>query len=266
MEAIRVLIADDNVLLCKSLAEHLSAHNGVVQIDCVGSGAQALAMLKKAKYDILLMDLILPQLDGFGLLEALRQLDMTPPANIVIISALSQDDMIRKACNLGANYYVVKPFDIETLVRRLLDYKEPIGASNAAPYARASTRKNNVKSLDERISSVFLAVGIPAHIKGFAFMREAVKLVYRNRTMINAITKELYPGVALSFDTSASKVERAIRHAIEVSWARGKIENINAIFGYAIYSKNEKPTNGEFIALVADKLTMDDLTRNEQAS
>lgn len=266
MESIKVLIADDNALLCRHLFEHLAAQNNAAQIDCIGNGVQALAMLKRTKYDILLMDLILPQLDGFGLLEGLRQNDITPPANIVIISALSQDDLIRKACSLGANYFVLKPFDIDMLCHRLLDTKEPVSASEQTPYASVNTRANNFKSLEERISNVFLAVGIPAHISGYQFLREAVKLVYRDRSIINAITKKLYPGVALIFNTSASKVERAIRHAIEVSWARGKIENINAIFGYTIYSKNEKPTNGEFIALIADKLLTDDTTRKEQAS
>ena len=212
------------------------------------------------------MDLILPQVDGFGVLEGMRQNDITPPGSIVVISALSQDDVIRRACNLGASYFVVKPFDIEMLCRRLLDTPAPAAASDVVSLSRPAVRNSNIKSLDERISNVFLAVGIPAHIKGYHFLREAVKLVYKDRAIINAITKELYPSIARAFETSASKVERAIRHAIEVSWARGKIENINGIFGYTIYSKHEKPTNGEFIALVADKLITDDLTRNEQAS
>ena len=114
-----------------------------------------------------------------------------------------------------------------------------------------------VKSLDEKITSVFLSVGIPAHIKGYHFLREAIRMVYYKPELISKITKELYPGIAKRFQTSASKVERAIRHAIEVAWTRGKIENINQIFGYNIYSKNDKPTNGEFIALVADKLIME---------
>lgn len=266
MDSIKVLIVDDNILLCRRIEEQLKAKNGLVQVESIGDGAQALSMLKKGKYDILLMDLILPQLDGFSLLEELQQCQSTYPLNIVVISALSQDDVIRRACSLGANYFVVKPFDIEMLCRRLLETPVRKIENNTVPFARVSASGSSVKSLDERISNVFLTVGIPAHIKGYHFLREAVKLVYKDRSLINAITKELYPGVAKVFETSASKVERAIRHAIEVSWARGKIENINAIFGYTIYSKNEKPTNGEFIALVADKLTTDDLSRNEQAS
>ena len=153
---------------------------------------------------------------------------------------------------------------MEALVNRALEpLPGGVGVSErGAP--RAAPVLPPVKSLDERIASIFLSVGIPAHIKGYHFLREAVKLVYAKRTLINAITKQLYPAVAEAFDTTPSKVERAIRHAIEVAWSRGKIENVNTIFGYTIYSKQEKPTNGEFIALIADKLLMDDLTRSEQ--
>lgn len=119
------------------------------------------------------------------------------------------------------------------------------------------------KTLDERITSIFLIIGIPAHIKGYHYLREAVRMVYFRPELINRITKELYPGIAKKFNTSASKVERAIRHAIEVAWTRGRIENINQIFGYNIYGKNDKPTNGEFVALVADKLIMDSQKNTE---
>ena len=120
------------------------------------------------------------------------------------------------------------------------------------------------KTLDEKITSVFLVIGIPAHIKGYHYLREAIRMVYFQPELINRITKELYPGIAKRFSTSASKVERAIRHSIEVAWTRGRIENINQLFGYNIYSKNDKPTTGEFIALVADKLIMEDARGKEQ--
>ena len=113
------------------------------------------------------------------------------------------------------------------------------------------------KSLDERITSIFLSIGIPAHIKGYQFLKEAIKIVIKEPEMINGITKQLYPAIAQNFETSPSKVERAIRHAIEVAWNRGRIENLNTIFGYHIYTKNDKPTNGEFIALIADRLTLE---------
>ena len=263
MDHIKVLVADDNASLRSRISEALISRPEVDFCDGAPNGLQAFSMLQEKSYDILICDLILPQMDGFVLLEEAQKFPRPP--KVIIISALSQDELIRKVCSLGAYFYIMKPFDLESLCRRVVEaFDAPLPVSETEPLVQLPRPQRAVKSLDERIANVFLAVGIPAHIKGYHFLREAVRLVYHDRSMINAITKELYPGVAMAFETSPSKVERAIRHAIEVAWARGKIENINGIFGYTIYTKQEKPTNGEIIALVADKLLMDDLTRNEQ--
>lgn len=169
-----------------------------------------------------------------------------------MLSAISSENLYARAISLGATYYMNKPFVMETLYQRLLDFfdlrqldipKKPVLVKS--------------KSMDERITSIFLSIGIPAHIKGYQFLKEAIKIVIREPEMINSITKRLYPAIAQNFETSPSKVERAIRHAIEVAWNRGRIENLNTIFGYNIYTKNDKPTNGEFIALIADRLTLE---------
>ena len=263
---IRVLLADDNAQLRERINNALCAREEVECCHCASGGGQALTLLREREYDVLVTDLILPQVDGFSVLETVHA--MSKPPRIIVLTALSQDDIIRRACALGVYYYIIKPFDVEALCRRVIECAGVPSASGPEQVIRvpvsAPAAPAPIKSLDERIANVFLAVGIPAHIKGYHFLREAVKQVYARRSMINAITKELYPSVAAAFETTPSKVERAIRHAIEVAWARGKIENINDIFGYTIYSKQEKPTNGEFIALVADKLLMDDLTRSEQ--
>ena len=149
---------------------------------------------------------------------------------------------------------MLKPVDPETLFKRILDVLDD-SYMNANQISLLSSQP---KTLDEKITSIFLMIGIPAHIKGYHYLREAIRMVYAEPETINRITKELYPGIAKRFNTSASKVERAIRHAIEVAWTRGKIENINQIYGFNIYGKNDKPTNGEFIALIADKLIMED--------
>ena len=160
---------------------------------------------------------------------------------------------MHKACNLGANYYMVKPLNVESLYKRTL---ELLGLKNGQRLT-GSVSVPVAKPLDEKITNVFLMVGIPAHIKGYHYLRYGVRLVVENSGIINRITKELYPAIAEHFETTPSKVERAIRHAIDVAWSRGKIENINRIFGFNICTKNDKPTNGEFIALVADKLSME---------
>ena len=152
---------------------------------------------------------------------------------------------------LGAVYYMAKPFNIDNLHKRLLDVAGLINGENS------SFQKTASKELDEKITNIFITVGIPAHIKGYQFLREAIKMAIQEPEIINSITKRLYPNIAEKFDTSSSKVERAIRHAIEVAWNRGKIENINSLFGVKVYSDNEKPTNGEFIALVADKMLLE---------
>ena len=146
-----------------------------------------------------------------------------------------------------------KPFSMDTLYQRLLDFFDlrKLDIQKQPALVRST-------SLDERITSIFLSIGIPAHIKGYQFLKEAIKLVIKKPEIINSITKQLYPSIARNFETSPSKVERAIRHAIEVAWNRGRIENLNTIFGYNIYTKNDKPTNGEFIALIADRLMLEE--------
>lgn len=266
-DRIKVLVADDNAALRSRISEHLTKSDSIACCDCVSNGSNVLRQMENKEYDVVVMDVILQQLDGFGVIEAMNKMDKHP--RVIVMSALSHDDIIRRACSLGAYYYLIKPINLDTLLRNIIE------ATTAAPAIErdvsgiglaARGNERPIKSLDERVANIFLAVGIPAHIKGYHFLREAVKLVYSDRNIINSITKKLYPGVADIFDTSSSKVERAIRHAIEVSWSRGKIENINEIFGYTIFHAHEKPTNGEFIALIADKLLMDDLTRSQQSS
>jgi len=212
-----------------------------------------------------LLDIVMPELDGFGVLDRLKTAARRP--KVIVVSALSQETFVNRALRGGADYYMIKPFDFPALKARITEVAgagaEPVRRPDmesivsdyraAEPIAKFS--KN--KSLEEKISNIFITVGIPAHIKGYQFLREAIKMAIDNPEIINCITKKLYPGIADKFETSPSKVERAIRHAIEVAWNRGKIENINSLFGVRVYTNNEKPTNGEFIALVADKMLIE---------
>jgi len=168
---------------------------------------------------------------------------------VIVLSALASDVFMKKATNLGISYFMLKPISYDVLKKRVVDVLEQSDVSQNKQIAS--------KEIEEKITNIFITVGIPAHIKGYQFLREAIKLSMGNPEIINSITKKLYPSIAEKFETSASKVERAIRHAIEVAWNRGKIENINSVFGLTVYSNNEKPTNGEFIALVADKMLLD---------
>lgn len=241
-----LVIADDNAALCKSISDFIDSKDGLQVVGIAQNGVQALRLIDEYRPDFVLLDIVMPELDGFGVLSALEG---KKPV-VIMMSQLATDGFVQKAMQYGASYFLAKPFDYNALLKVLADFSAPI-IRNSQP---RSAKNHN---LDERITNLFISVGIPAHIKGYQFLREAIKMTIETPEIINSITKQLYPGIAVRYNTSASKVERAIRHAIEVAWNRGKIENINNVFGIKIYSPNEKPTNGEFIALIADKLLLE---------
>lgn len=209
-------------------------------------GYEALQFQRVKNADVIVTELLIPQMDGFALVEQLAS--ENPKTNIIVLTELSSHAFMEKAYKVGACQYLIKPSDVNALLVAI-KYAVSRKASIAAPKVD--------KSLDERIANIFISVGIPAHIKGYQFLREGIKLAVDSPAIINSITKRLYPSIASIYDTTPSKVERAIRHAIEVAWNRGKIENINSLFGIKVYTANEKPTNGEFIALLADKMLLE---------
>ena len=230
------------------LAEHLKNSELFSVIAETDNGNEALAIVENSRPDAIVCDLVLKETDGLTLLEKLKN----SPAKKIVYTAFDSDEIIRCARIRGALLYLVKPLSPEIVEARL---KDVLFSENDA-----ETSLNNVQTArredgaELRISNVFLSAGIPPHIKGYGFLRTGVKLAMKNPEILGNITKELYPRIAENFDTSPSKVERAIRHAIEVAWNRGRIENLNSIFGVSFYMNGDKPTNGEFIALVADRL------------
>ncbi len=217
------------------------------RFDFVGAsmdGSKVVEEILNKQPDILVMEVMLQNLDGFAVLDKIKVLKDRMP-KVFFVSNLSHSGFVTKALQSGASYFMVKPISAENLENRIFEVLE-----------NTKTKSEN-KQLDEKISNIFISIGIPAHIKGYQFLREAVKLAVEEPEIIGSITKKLYPTIAERFETSSSKVERGMRHAIEVAWNRGKIENINNIFGLKIYNRNEKPTNGELIALIADKMIMD---------
>ncbi len=215
------------------------------KFDFVGAsfdGVKVVEDVETLQPDILVSEVMLSNLDGFAVLEKIKGANMP---KVFFVSNLSHSGFVTKAIQLGASYFMLKPVSAENLESRIFEVINN-GRGNGES-----------KQLDEKISNIFISIGIPAHIKGYQFLREAVKLAVEEPEIIGSITKKLYPTIAERFETSSSKVERGMRHAIEVAWNRGKIENINNIFGLKIYNRNEKPTNGELIALIADKMIMD---------
>ncbi len=255
---LKVVIADDNAELAGEIKSYLDSQSGCTVQGIAENAREAAEMVRLFEPDAVILDLIMPGSDGFSLLERMSTGEFGKMPVTIVLSALRQESIISRVLSMGAHYYMVKPVDTELLYKRLIDLTELKTPLSGGMIPAARTR-----SLDERITSIFLSVGIPAHIKGYQFLREGIRMVIARPECIGSITKVLYPGIAERFDTSASKVERAIRHAIEVAWTRGRIENINDIFGYNIYSKNDKPTNGEFIALIADRLLMEEQSREQ---
>ncbi len=262
MEKLKIAVIDDSQQMKKIIEEHFTQDDNFEIVLQSGDGATACAEITKAKPSVVLLDLVLPNKDGLAVLGELMAMKETP--KVIVTTALTGDTFIHKAMQLGANDYVVKPFDVELLKKKILNVciesVEQVSTQDRVDklvesYSFKSLQRN--RTLDERISNIFITVGIPAHIKGYQFLREAIKMSVENPEIVNSITKKLYPCIAEKFETSPSKVERAIRHAIEVAWNRGKIENINNVFGLQVYGTNEKPTNGEFIALVADKMIIE---------
>ena len=247
----KILVVDDNINYCNELKRELMDCE-MFEVITAYDGLSAIRECEQSRPDAMVLDMVMPSIDGLDVLHTLKEKGLR--INTIAMSLPVGDEFISRALALGARYYMTKPINARALAERLYD-TAMTAAGETTAYSAERVKLN--RALDERLSNIFITVGIPAHIKGYHYLREAVKLTVETPEIINSITKRLYPAVAARFGTSPSKVERAIRHAIEVAWNKGKIENVNHIFGIKVYSANEKPTNGEFIALVADKLLIE---------
>ena len=237
----RVLLADANEEF-RILLRQLLEETGEFEVAAsTGDGPMVMELVRRTKPELILMDVVLPGLDGFGIL---RQLAEEPgERKVIVISAFCSQQAVSRAVELGVYFFLPKPVNEESLLELM---RQAVHPEQEEPY--------HAPALEGMVTAIIHEIGVPAHIKGYQYLRDGIKLVVENSQKINSITKCLYPEIAKRFGTTSSKVERAIRHAIEVAWNRGKIENINNLFGTKIYTANEKPTNGEFIALIADKM------------
>jgi len=260
VEKIKVCIVDDNRELVALLDEYLSSQEDMEVIGVAYNGQECLNILNEKSPDVLVLDIIMPHLDGLAVLQKLKELNKAKKPNVIMLTAFGQEDVTKKAVDLGAAYFILKPFDMEQLagnIRQVSGKPSPLMKNISLHKSGSAVSENKNDNLDASITSIIHEIGVPAHIKGYLYLREAISMVYNDIELLGSITKVLYPDIAKKFNTTASRVERAIRHAIEVAWSRGNIESISSLFGYTVSMSKAKPTNSEFIAMVADKLRLE---------
>ena len=264
MEKIRLGIVDDNLDLCDKLKKSFESRGDMVVRFIAEDGLCAIENVKNIDVDVLILDSVLPHIDGIGVLEALNEMDMKHYPHVIMISAFGQDVIVQRAINLGVEYFLIKPLNIEILEKRIRQLVDRESILQDIRAQQLNLRKSAVfkemvrdNDLEIDISTILREIGVPAHIKGYQYIRDAISIVVENRDLLSGVTKELYPMIAQKNKTTPSRVERAIRHAIEVAWNRGKPDIIEALFGYTVQHDKGKPTNSEFIALIADKLRLE---------
>ena len=253
---VKIVIADDNRSLCQMLQNFLQTQEDIQVVGVAYSGVEAWDWIQSQDPDVVILDLVMPSLDGLGVLERINARTTSARPKIIMLTAFGQESLTHQAMLLGVDYFILKPFDLDILSKRIRSLtQEAQGA--AAPLAGPApvvASVGNRMNLGVEVTNMMHQIGIPAHVKGYQYIRDAILMVVEDVSLLGAVTKELYPAIAKKYDTAPSRVERGIRHAIELAWERGHTETLKRIFGYSMNIERQKPTNSEFVALLADKL------------
>lgn len=264
MSQLKILVVDDNGNFREKVKHVIERQNDMKIVGEAEDGAEALELIRYLQPDVVLLDLVMPRLDGIGVLEQMnREKEIKWPI-FIILSSVVCDQMMQQLITLGAAYYMAKTCDMELLTTRIRQMKgmnhQLLTAApekgKGFPQAGAAMRASSI-DVETEVTNLIHEVGVPAHIKGYQYLRESIMMAIEDMDILNAITKQLYPAIAKKFDTTPSRVERAIRHAIEVAWSRGKMDTIEKLFSYSISVGKGKPTNSEFIALIADRMRLE---------
>jgi two-component system, response regulator, stage 0 sporulation protein A len=258
VEKVRVCLADDNRELVQLLENYFSEQSEIEVIGTAYNGKDCLEIIKTLNPDVLVLDIIMPHIDGIAVLQKMKDLNLPSLPRVIMLTAFGQEEVTKKAVELGASYFILKPFDLEHLKEQILQLQDyPTVVKNTHLTSIPTRQYSKQIDLDASITNIIHEIGVPAHIKGYMYLRTAISMVYNDIELLGSITKVLYPDIAKKFNTTASRVERAIRHAIEVAWNRGNVESISKLFGYTVSMSKAKPTNSEFIAMVADRLRLE---------
>ncbi|HEU4963653.1 MAG TPA: sporulation transcription factor Spo0A [Bacilli bacterium] len=253
MKQIKVLIADDNREFAELLKEFVTEQRDMEVVGVAYNGNEVLEQLEQQQPDVIILDIIMPVLDGIGVLEKIQGMQLSFDPKVIMLTAFGQENITKRAVEFGAAYYILKPFDMDVLANRIRQVVRVPGVASSTKQPMMTRGKN----VDASITNIIHEIGVPAHIKGYHYLREAIGMVYKDVEILGSITKVLYPKIAEKYNTTPSRVERAIRHAIEVAWGRGNVDSIRSLFGNTVNVGKAKPTNSEFIAMVADKLRIE---------
>ena len=264
MGKIKLGLADDNKDFSEALSSFFSRQMDMEVSFVAKDGLETIEQIQKKDVDVLILDMIMPHLDGIGVLESLNTMELDHYPKVIMVSAVGQDFVIQRAVSMGAEYFLVKPVNTEVLAKRIRQVMNRETISKTNTVSQMNLRRSSLfqevmreNDLEIEITNLIHEIGVPAHIKGYQYLRNAITIVVNDMDILCAVTKELYPTIATMNNTTPSRVERAIRHAIEVAWNRGKIETIDSLFGYTVKNDKGKPTNSEFIAIIADKLRLE---------
>lgn len=256
MEKISVCLVDDNRELIQLMEDYFEGQQDIEVVGTAYNGRDCLELLEDIDPDVLVLDIIMPHVDGLAVLGQIKDMEKAYDPNVIMLTAFGQEEVMKKAVDLGASYFILKPFDLDNLADQIRQV-QGTSVSTQPKQKKFAKKEQKKKDLEASITNIIHEIGVPAHIKGYMYLREAITMVYNDIELLGSITKVLYPDIAKKYNTTASRVERAIRHAIEVAWSRGNIESISALFGYTVNISKAKPTNSEFIAMVADRLRLE---------
>lgn len=260
MEKLNVAIADDNERIVDLLSHIIRNDKDLELVGKADNGSDIYKIIKEKQPDVVLLDIIMPKVDGLTVMEKVNQdAELKKHPTFIIVSGVGQDHITEDAFQLGASYYILKPFDNEMILNRIKHTRDDHTSRDVENHRSAGADKkkeNTVRNLELDVTNIIHEIGVPAHIKGYQYLRDAIILSVEDMEMLNSITKILYPTIAKKHQTTPSRVERAIRHAIEVAWSRGKMDTIDELFGYTVSTGKGKPTNSEFVALIADKIRL----------
>ncbi|MBQ3545148.1 MAG: sporulation transcription factor Spo0A [Lachnospiraceae bacterium] len=260
MDKIKVVIADDNERILQLLEDVLNGDDDIEVVGKAKNGEEAINEIINKKPDVALIDIIMPKYDGLAVMDKINNQEMDEKPIFIVLSAIGRETITDDAFELGAHYYIMKPFDNEVVLNRVKNVKNTVKRKSIEPRkinAFENQKEYIERNLEADVTSIIHDIGVPAHIKGYTFLRDAIIMSINDMEMLNCVTKVLYPAIAKKNNTTSSRVERAIRHAIEVAWSRGEIETIDKIFGFTVNKGKGKPTNSEFIALISDKIRLE---------